>query len=64
MRLLYRSRRSAEPITVLLSLYQRVRFGHHAPTTDEIAAARNALAILLDLWQADFPERRSARAAR
>ena len=64
VRLLYRSRRSAEPITVLLSLYQRVRFGHHAPTTDEIAAARNALAILLDLWQADFPERRSARAAR
>lgn len=63
-RLLYRSRRSAEPISVLLSLYQRVRFGHHSPTTEEIAAARSALAILLDLWQADFPERRSARAAR
>lgn len=64
VRLLYRSRRSAEPITVLLSLYQRVRFGHHAPTADEIAAARSALATLLDLWQGDFPERRSARAAR
>lgn len=64
VRLLYRSRRSAEPITVLLSLYQRVRFGHHPPTTEEIAAARSALAILLDLWQTDFPERRSARATR
>ena len=64
VRILYRSRGSAEPITVLLSLYQRVRFGHHAPNTDEIAAARSALATLLDLWQADFPQRRSARGAR
>jgi len=64
VRILYRSRGSTEPITLLLSLYQRVRFGHHAPTTDEIAAARSALAILLDLWQADFPQRRTARAAR
>lgn len=64
VRILYRSRRSAEPISVLLSLYQRVRFGHHAPSTDEIAAARSALATLLDLWQADFPQRRTARGAR
>lgn len=64
VRILYRSRGSAEPIAVLLSLYQRVRFGHHAPSTDEIAAARSALATLLDLWQADFPARRTARAAR
>lgn len=64
VRILYRSRGSTEPITVLLSLYQRVRFGHHAPSTDEIAAARSALATLIDLWQADFPERRTARAAR
>lgn len=64
VRILYRSRRSAEPIAVLLSLYQRVRFGHHAPNADEIAAARNALATLLDLWQADFPQRRTARVAR
>jgi hypothetical protein len=64
VRILYRSRGSAEPIAVLLSLYQRVRFGHHAPIADEIAAARSALATLLDLWQADLPERRTARAAR
>jgi hypothetical protein len=64
VRILYRSRGSAEPITALLSLYQRVRFGHHSPTEAEIAAARSSLAVLLDLWQADFPERRSARAAR
>lgn len=64
VRILYRSRRSAEPITVLLSLYQRVRFGHHALSSDEITAARGALATLLDLWQADFPERRTARATR
>lgn len=64
VRILYRSRGSAEPITVLLSLYQRVRFGHHAPSTDEIAAVRGALATILDLWRADFPERRTARAAR
>jgi hypothetical protein len=64
VRILFRSRRSAEPIAVLLSLYQRVRFGHHSPTEAEIAAARSSLATLLDLWQADFPERRTARAAR
>lgn len=64
VRILYRSRRSAEPITALLSLYQRVRFGHHVPSTDEIDAARSALATLLDLWQADFPQRRTARVAR
>lgn len=57
-RILYRSRGSAEPIAVLLSLYQRVRFGEHSPNADEIAAASDSFAILVDLWQADFPERR------
>lgn len=64
VRILYRSRGSAESIAVLLSLYQRVRFGHHTPSTRDIVAARGALASLLDLWQADFPDRRGARAAR
>lgn len=64
VRILYRSRGSAEPIAVLLSLYQRVRFGHHSPSEAEIVAARSSLATLLDLWQADFPERRTSRAAR
>jgi hypothetical protein len=63
-RILYRSRRSAEPIAVLLSLYQRVRFGEHTPTADQIAAARDALGVLVDLWQADFPERRPPKVAR
>jgi Domain of unknown function (DUF4129) len=63
-RILYRSRGSSEPIAVLLSLYQRVRFGHHSPNADEIAAARKALAILVDLWQSDLPERRASRAPR
>jgi hypothetical protein len=63
-RLLYRSRGSAAPIAVLLSLYQRVRFGEHTPSADEIDAARDSLAILVDLWQADFPKRRQTRAAR
>lgn len=63
-RILYRSRRSAEPIAVLLSLYQRVRFGEHSPTAHEIAAARDSLAVLVDLWQADFRERRPVRVAR
>lgn len=57
-RILYRSRGSAAPIAVLLSLYQRVRFGEHAPTASEIADARHALAHLVELWRADFPERR------
>lgn len=57
-RILYRSRKSTEPIAVLLDLYQRVRFGEHAPDADEIAAARHALEVLVGLWQADFPERR------
>ena len=58
-RILYRSRRSAEPIAGFLSLYQRVRFGEHAPHSDEIASARQALITLVDLWQADFPKRRA-----
>lgn len=62
-RILYRSRRSTEPIAVLLSLYQRVRFGEHAPTAVEIAAARDALALLVELWQADFPKRRQSKLA-
>lgn len=63
-RILYRSARSAESIAVLLSLYQRVRFGHHAPTAAEIAAARDSLATLVELWQADFPERKPTRLIR
>ena len=46
------------------SLYQRVRFGHHSPTTDEIAAAADSLATLVELWQADFAERRPTRTVR
>jgi hypothetical protein len=62
-RILYRSRGSAEPIAVLLALYQRVRFGEHAPQADDIVAARRSLVVLVNLWQADFPERRpTARA--
>lgn len=63
-RILYRSRGSAEPIAVLLSLYQRVRFGHHAPDAVEIAAARHSLATLVELWQSDLPERRPKKAIR
>ena len=63
-RILYRSRRSAEPISVLLTLYQRVRFGEHEPSADEIIAARESLAVLFELWQADLPERRALRTAR
>ncbi len=63
-RILYRSRGSSAPIAVLLSLYQRVRFGHHVPEPAEIAAARDSLATLVELWQADFRERRPTRGAR
>lgn len=56
-RILHRSRRSAEPIAVLLSLYQRVRFGEHYPTAGEIAAACHSLDVLVGLWRADFPKR-------
>ena len=63
-RILYRSRGSAAPIAVLLSLYQRVRFGEHYPRADEIAAARHALELLVALWQADFPKRRTATVVR
>lgn len=63
-RLLYRSRGSAAPIAVLLSLYQRVRFGHHAPSAAEITAARESLATLVALWQSDLPERRAGKVAR
>lgn len=63
-RILYRSRGSAQPIAVLLSLYQRVRFGEHSPNADEIAAARHALVVLVNLWRADFPERRTTKVAR
>lgn len=62
-RILYRSRGSAQSIAVLLSLYQRVRFGHHEPQAAEIAAARDSLATLVELWLADFPERRPTKAA-
>ena len=63
-RILYRSRGSAEAIAVLLSLYQRVRFGEHYPTADEIDAARHSVDVLVGLWQADFPKRRQAPVAR
>ncbi len=63
-RILYRSQGSAEPIAVLLSLYQRVRFGHYAPNESDITAARESLTTLVDLWQSDLPERRSSKAAR
>ncbi len=63
-RILYRSKRSAEPIAVLLSLYQRVRFGHYSPSEAEVAAARESLATLVDVWQADLPERRPSKVAR
>jgi hypothetical protein len=57
-RILYRSRGSAAPIAVLLSLYQRVRFGEHTPSAAEITAARESLAVLVELWQTDLSERR------
>lgn len=63
-RILYRSRGSAAPIAVMLSLYQQVRFGEHVPAADEITAARNSLAVLVELWRADFPARRPTGAAR
>jgi hypothetical protein len=63
-RILYRSRGSTAPIAVLLALYQRVRFGEHTPTAAEIATAQHSLAVLVDLWRADFPERRPTRSAR
>ena len=64
-RILYRSRDSAAPIDVLLSLYQRVRFGDHSPDAGEIDAARDSLATLVELWRTDLPERRRpARVAR
>lgn len=60
-RILYRSRRSAEPIAALLSLYQRVRFGEHVPTGADIAVAQTALTVLTELWRKDLPERRAPR---
>ena len=63
-RILYRSRGSAEPIAVLLALYQRVRFGEHAPQADDIAAARRSLVVLGNLWHADLPGRRPTAPAR
>ena len=60
-RLLRRSHGSTEPISVLLSLYQRVRFGHHTPSAPEIAAAHEALVALVARWQADLPGRRGPR---
>ena len=63
-RILYRSRRSAEPIAALLSLYQRVRFGEHYPTADEIATARHSLDVLVGHWQADFPKRHPTAGSR
>lgn len=52
-RILYRSRRSSAPIAELQSLYQRVRFGEQVPTTAEIAAAKDALTVLAELWRSD-----------
>jgi hypothetical protein len=63
-RILYRSRNSAEPIDRLLSLYQRVRFGDHSPGPGEIASAHDSLAVLVELWRTDLPERRPTRAVR
>jgi hypothetical protein len=63
-RILYRSRQSAGAIDVLQSLYQRVRFGDHFPDAGEIAAARDSLAALVELWRTDLPERRRRRVAR
>ncbi len=63
-RILHRSRGSAAPISVLLSLYQRVRFGEHSPSAQEIADAQNALAVLVSIWRADFPVRRQSSAPR
>jgi hypothetical protein len=56
-RILYRSRNSAEPIDLLQSLYQRVRFGDHSPDAGEIASARDSLRALVEIWQADLPDR-------
>jgi hypothetical protein len=61
-RILFRSQRSAAPIAVLLTLYQRVRFGEYTPNTGDIAKAQQALTILKSIWEADLPERRHARA--
>ena len=63
-RIFFRSQRSAAPIAVLLTLYQRVRFGEYTPTAGDIAAAQQALSMLKSIWEADLPERRHARAAR
>lgn len=63
-RILYRSRGSATPIAQLLSLYQRVRFGEHTPSAAEIAVARDALAVLVELWQSDLADRRLLKVVR
>lgn len=63
-RILYRSRRSADSIAVLLALYHRVRFGEYLPTASDISAARHALSLLVELWRADFPDRKTRAAVR
>lgn len=63
-RILYRSRNSAEPIDMLLSLYQRVRFGNHHPDAGEIASARDSLSALVKLWQTDLPDRHPTKGLR
>ena len=63
-RILYRSRNSAEPIDMLQSLYQRVRFGDHHPDAGEIASARDSLSALVELWQTDLPDRHPTKAPR
>lgn len=63
-RILYRSQRSAAPIAVMLTLYQRVRFGEITPHADDIATAQDALATLKSLWDSDLPERRHQRRTR
>ena len=63
-RILFRSQRSAAPIAVMLTLYQRVRFGEYTPNASDIAKAQEALTMLKSMWEADLPERRHARAGR
>lgn len=63
-RILYRSRRSAAPISELLTLSQRVRFGEHRPTAHDVNTASEALTVLVDLWRTDLPERRQTKGAR
>ena len=62
-RILRRSEGAAAPIGVLLSVFQRVRFGHHVPDAHELETARAALLELGAIWQSELPARRASRAA-